>query len=82
MYTATYNEDTDIYRIDVLEDTDLSNNPDLSNTPPTEMTNFRFSEYYSEDVSLAKIRISSGYYGLINSSGSLVLSVKYDKIIY
>ena len=82
IYLTIFDEEKNIYTIDEFTDTDLTRNSTLSNTPPTEMTDFRISAYYYDSISIAKIRIANGKFGMINSAGSLVLDVKYDKIIY
>lgn len=49
---------------------------------PYEMTNFKFSEAYGSSSPLARVRIYTGQYGLVDSTGTYILPAEYSFLFY
>lgn len=51
-------------------------------TTPYEMTNFKFNSFYGDSSPLARVRIYTGEYGLVDSTGTYVLPAEYSFLFY
>lgn len=49
---------------------------------PYEMTNFKFSTNYGPSSPLARVRIYTGQYGLVDSTGTYILPAEYSFLFY
>jgi hypothetical protein len=49
---------------------------------PYEMTPFKFSTNYGPSSPLARVRIYTGEFGLVDATGTYVLPAEYDNLFY
>lgn len=49
---------------------------------PYDMTAFRFSDSYGPSTPLSRVRIYTGEFGLVDSTGTYVLPAEYDDLFY